>query len=122
MTIYTITLWLYAVMASLVFGATIYETLVVHPAWSRNPPESFAGFVVPASRMQIAAFWIPIAPAYALSGLAALALAFRAGTQDGPLVLSSLCAVLVVGWTIVYFRPNVARFLDMRGGHSPSDP
>jgi hypothetical protein len=28
-------------MVSLVFGAAVYEALVVHPAWSRKPPESF---------------------------------------------------------------------------------
>jgi hypothetical protein len=32
-------------MVSLVFGAGIYECLVVHPAWSRKPPESLVGFV-----------------------------------------------------------------------------
>ena len=36
-TLYTTGLWFYSVMASLVFGASIYEALVVHPAWSRKP-------------------------------------------------------------------------------------
>jgi len=38
MTLYTSVLWFYAVMVSLVFGASVYETVVVHPAWSRKPP------------------------------------------------------------------------------------
>ena len=33
MTLYTTALWFYTVMASLVFGASVYEALVVHPAW-----------------------------------------------------------------------------------------
>jgi hypothetical protein len=37
MTLQTAGLWLYSAMASLVFGATVYEALVVHPAWSRKP-------------------------------------------------------------------------------------
>jgi len=32
MTLYTIALWFYSILASLVFGASVYETLVVHPA------------------------------------------------------------------------------------------
>ena len=36
MILYTTALWFYAAMASLVFGASIYEALVVHPAWSRK--------------------------------------------------------------------------------------
>ena len=39
MTLYTPVLWFYAVMVSLVLGASVYEIVVVHPAWSRKPPE-----------------------------------------------------------------------------------
>ena len=45
MTLYAPVQWFYAVMVSVVFGASVYEALVVHPAWSRKPPESFRGFV-----------------------------------------------------------------------------
>ena len=122
MTLYTTALWLYSILASLVFGASVYETLVVHPAWSRQPPESFVGFVgAPVSRMNIAAFWIPVAPLFALSALGALALAFRAGTQSAPLVASSTCAVLGVAWTLAYFRPSIVHFLEKGGGNTPAD-
>src|SRR5262245_7011980 len=122
MTLYTIALWSYSILASLVFGASVYETLVVHPAWSRRPPESFVGFVgAPVSRMNIGAFWKPVAPLFALGGLGALALAFRAGTQSAPLIASSICAVLAVAWTLAYFRPTIERFLGQGGGNSPAD-
>ena len=122
MTLDTAVLWFYSVMASLVFGASVYETLVVHPAWSRKPPESFVGFVgVPISRMNIPAFWIPVAPLYALSGLCALATAFWAGTQAMPLMLSAACAVVGVAWTLVYFRPTIERFLQHAGGNTSAD-
>ena len=121
MTPYLIALWFYAVMASLVFGATVYETLVVHPAWSRNPPESFAGFVLPASRMNIPVFWIPVAQGYLLGGIAAVALSFRAGVLSTPLIVSGACAVITVGWTILYFRPRVAGFLGVGGVPTPPD-
>jgi hypothetical protein len=122
MTLYTPVLWFYAVMVSLVFGASVYELFVVHPAWSRKPPESFRGFVgTPVSRMNIPAFWVPVAPLYALSALAALGLAFRAGSQGVALIVSTACAVAGVAWTLLYFRPNIERFLQAGGGNTPTE-
>jgi hypothetical protein len=120
MTLYTTVLWFYSVMASLVFGASAYESLVVHPAWSRKPPESFVGFVgSPVSRMNIPAFWVPVAPLYALSALGAFGLALSAGAQGVPLTASALCAVAGVAWTLAYFRPTIVRFLEEGGGNTP---
>lgn len=119
MTLFATVLWLYAAMASLVFGASIYETLVVHPAWSRKPPESFVGFMgIPISRMNLPAFWKPVAPLYALSGLGALVVALLAGRPAVPLIVSAACAVAVVVWTLAYFRPTIERFLEAGGGNT----
>jgi hypothetical protein len=121
MTLYATFLWLYAVMASVVLGASVYESLVVHPAWSRKPPESFVGFMgAPVSRMNIPAFWIPAAPLYALTGIGALAVALWAGSPPVPLIVSAACAVSVVVWTVVYFRPTIGRFLETGGGNTPA--
>jgi hypothetical protein len=120
MTLYAIALWLYAVMASIVLGASLYESLVVHPAWSRKPPESIVGFVgAPISRMNIPAFWVSVAPLYALSSLGALAVALSAGSPNMPLIVSAACAVSGVVWTLVYFRPTIGRFLETGGGNTP---
>jgi hypothetical protein len=122
MTLYTPVLWFYVVMVSLVFGASVYETLVVHPAWSRKPPESLRGFVgAPVSRMNIPVFWKPVAPLYALSALAALGLAFRAGSQGADIMVSAACAVAGVAWTLLYFRPTIERFLAADGGDTPTE-
>ena len=122
MTLYATFLWLYAVMASVVLGASVYESLVVHPAWSRKPPESFVGFMgAPVSRMNIPAFWIPAAPLYALTGIGALAVALWAGSPPVPLIVSAACAVSVVVWTVVYFRPTIGRFLESGGGDAPAE-
>ena len=121
MTLYATALWLYAVMASLVLGASLYESLVVHPAWSRKPPDSFVGFVgAPISRMNIPAFWVPVAPLYALSSLGALAVALWTGSLTMPLTVSAACAVSGVVWTLVYFRPTIGRFLETGGGNTPA--
>jgi hypothetical protein len=106
-------------LASVVLGASAYETVVVHPAWSRQPPESFVGFMsTPISRMNIPAFWVPVAPLFALSALSALAVGLWVGTLTMPVVVSSASAVVSVGWTLVYFRPTIGRFLERGGGHA----
>src|ERR1043165_6972495 len=122
MTLHTVFLWLYSTMASLVFGATVYEALVVHPAWSRSPPESFVAFMgTPVGRMNLAAFWIPVAPLFALSALASVAGAALRGTPTLPLIASAGCAVTAVVWTLTYFWPTVARFLEQQGNNAPGE-
>ena len=122
MTLYAPVLWFYAVMVSVVFGASVYEALVVHPAWSRKPPESFRGFVgTPVSRMDLPRFWVPVAPLYALSGLGALGLALLAGSQGEAIIASVVCAIAVVAWTLLYFRPTIERFLSGGDGNSPPE-
>jgi len=122
MTLYATALWFYAVMVSVVFGASVYEALVVHPAWSRKPPESFRGFVgTPVSRMDLPRFWVPVAPLYALSGLGTLGLALLAGDQGGAIIVSAFCAIAVVAWTLLYFRPTIERFLTGGGEGTPPE-
>ena len=101
MTLQTAALWLYSAMASVVFGAAVYEALVVHPAWSRKPPESFVAFMgTPVGRMNLAAFWIPVAPLLALSAVASVAVAAIQGTLNLILVASAACAITAVAWTL----------------------
>ena len=118
MTLYTTALWFYSVMASLVFGAGMYESFVVHPAWSRKPPESLVEFG--GAQMNLKGFWVPMIPLYGMSALGALAVALRAGNRDVGLILSVVCAVSALAWTLAYFRPNVHRFLEHGGGNTPA--
>jgi hypothetical protein len=122
MTLYTTALWGYAVMVSLVFGAGVYEVFVVHPAWSRKPPESLAGFVgSPVSRMNLPAFWKPVTALYVLSGLGAVAVGLSAGRRDVPLIVSAACAVATLAGTLAYFRPMIERLLHEGGGDIPAE-
>jgi Domain of unknown function (DUF1772) len=122
MTLQTASLWFYSAMASLVFGAAVYEAIVVHPAWSRKPPESFVAFMgTPLGRMNIAGFWIPVAPLFALSALASVGAAGMEGTLNRMLLASAACGVTAVAWTLIYFRPTVTRFLEQQGGDAPAE-
>ena len=122
MTLYAPVLWFYIVMVSVVFGAGVYEALVVHPAWSRKPPESFVAFMgTPVGRMNLAGFWIPVVPLFALSAVASVAVAAMQGTPNLILIVSAVCAVTAVAWTLTYFRPTVVRFLEQQGGNAPAE-
>jgi hypothetical protein len=56
-----------------------------------------------------------------MSALAALALAFLAGNERAALIVSTACAVAVVAWTLLYFRPTIERFLEAGGGNTPTE-
>ena len=118
--LYHATLFLYASVAAAMFGATLYETLVVHPAWSRQVPASLEGFnSIPASRLNLPAFWVPAAPVFVLTGLLALGAATLERRVTAYLMISVVCAVAAVVWTLVYFRPNVTRFITDRASLPP---
>jgi hypothetical protein len=122
MNLHATILWIYAAMTSLVLGASAYEALVVHPAWSRKPPQSFAAFMgETVGRMNIPAFWKPVAALYAISGLVAWAAAWWAGNPTVPLGVSAACAVSMVVWTLVYFRPTIERLLEAGAGNAPAE-
>ena len=38
-----------------------------------------------------------------------------------PLTVSAACAVSVVVWTLVYFRPTIERLLEAGGGNTPAE-
>ena len=66
--------------------------------------------------MNIPAFWVPVAPLYALSALAALGLAFRAGSQGVALIVSTACAVAGVRGPCCTFAPPSNGFLKREAG------
>jgi hypothetical protein len=70
--------------------------------------------------MNLKGFWAPMIPLYGLSGLAALAETLWGGNRDLRLILSVVCTLSALAWTLVYFRPNVHRFLEHAGGNTPA--
>jgi len=113
--LYHAALFLYATITALIFGATVYETLVVHPAWSRQVPASLEGFnSIPASRLDLLLFWVPAVPLLVLSGLLAVGVAQAAERLTTMLITSVAAGTAAVVWTLVYFRPNVTKFMTDR--------
>jgi hypothetical protein len=107
MTLYAPVQWFYAVMVSVVFGASVYEALVVHPAWSRKPsnPSRIRGHagqsdgfaeVLGARGAAVRTEWTRHAGARAFGP-----------KPGGAIIVSAVCAVAVVAWTLLYFRPTI---------------
>jgi hypothetical protein len=71
--------------------------------------------------MNLAAFWIPVAPLFALKALASVAVAAMQGPLNLILIASAACAVIAFAWTLTYFRPTVVRFLEQQGGNAPAE-
>lgn len=67
----TLSVWVYVLGAAILFGATIYQMMVVVPAFTANLPASMVEFA--AGPVKTPAFWTsPIGPLTGVAGIIAL--------------------------------------------------
>ncbi len=107
-----LTLWFLVVLLGLDLGAGIYEARVVVPLWSRDVPATLqAGN--PFGQVALNAgvgFWAYLTSAVAIAAI--LALGFGLGTPMPERAWRTVAAggeLLVVGSTLLYFRPTLVR-------------
>ena len=85
----------------------MYEMTVILPLWSSSLPESVIEwnsrpqFVVNPTR-----FFAPVAITTVLSSLLSLVLGWKLGNRRFWLVLSAVCAVVTLAFTLIYFFPK----------------
>ncbi len=102
-----ILLWIAVVAWSLWIGGLMYEMVVILPLWSSSLPESVVEwnarpqFVVNPTR-----FFAPVAITTVLSSLLGLILGWKSGNRRVWLVLSAICAVVTLAFTLIYFFPK----------------
>jgi hypothetical protein len=103
-----ILLWIAVLAWSLWFGGLMYEIFVVMPLWSANLPQSAIEWNSRPNFMLIPTpFYAPIAVITILSSLLATILSWKAGGNNRFwLTLSTVCAILTLGFTLVYFFPK----------------
>ena len=106
-----VTLFLAALLGAMQLGGSLYEALVVYPAWSASPPASLALLQGP-NPVDSAPFWILIHVSFELALLAALALNWRAKRRRALLLGGLGVHLLMRAWTFLYFVPEVLRFMD----------
>jgi hypothetical protein len=113
-------LFLASVLASIELGGSLYEGLVVFPAWSSSPPASLALIQEPDG-LDLVAFWIPVHLVLTIAMIAALVLNWRV-PQRRMLILAGLGVyILMRAWTFLYFVPEITQFMSVppEGQFSP---
>jgi hypothetical protein len=119
----SITLWLFVIGTALIFGAGLYENLVVVPFWSTGAPASLAegnpllAVHVRAGRV----FWSVFTPALGLIALLTLATSFGTPPRHLTWRIAASGLLLVVSIvTLVYFRPALIGMVVEHGaGRTP---
>ncbi|HEV2719919.1 MAG TPA: DUF1772 domain-containing protein [Thermoanaerobaculia bacterium] len=102
-------LWVLVILLGLQLGAGMYETLVIVPLWSSNPPSSIAVFFGQPLRPDPGRrLWIYLSPLTAIVSIANLGLAwFSAEPRRTWWLAGAACAVIVLAATFAYFVPAI---------------
>jgi hypothetical protein len=99
-----------ALLAAMALGGSLYEALVVYPAWSASPPASFALIQGP-NAADSTVFWILVHVTFEVALVAALALNWRAPRRRTLLLIGLGVHVVMRAWTFAYFVPEVLAFM-----------
>ena len=94
---------------ALAVGGGIYESIVINPLWSAQPPASFAiiqkGTGVPLQR-----FWIPVHTLITIVLVASLITNWNYAERRKLIVIALLSYVVMRAWSFAYFIPEMLRF------------
>ena len=115
-----IVLWALVLVAGVLSGGAIYETVVLNPLWAGAPPTSVTSW--PHGAIQ-AKFFQVATPTWALLSVAAFAASYAMpGPARAWARVAGVIGALVMVWTIVYFVPRVVATEGNRGaGLSPQE-
>ena len=89
-------------------GAQIFETAVIVPKFTAEPPASFALFAGPY-RLDFKAFWIALHTIHELTFILAIAFCWKLEIRTWLLILFGVHFV-VRAWTLLYFAPTIIEF------------
>jgi hypothetical protein len=120
----SLTFRVFLVGSCIVLGGALYEALAVWPLVAADPPRSLAATnqVLAVARLAGMFFWSWATPGVGLVALAALFTSF--GTPRPYMtwrIASSVLLLLVVAWTLLYFRPTIVSLVVSHGGGQPDD-
>lgn len=102
-----IMLWISVTAWSLWFGGLMYELFVITPLWSSSLPESAIEWNSRPKYMVIPTpFYVPIALATIFSSLLGMILSWKLNNRRLWLIMSTVCAIATLAFTIVYFVPK----------------
>jgi hypothetical protein len=94
---------------ALMLGGGLYESMILSPQWSADPPSSFR-IIQPSTGVPLQRFWIPLHVFITLS----LALSLVATWGNHPkrtlIVCAAMSYLLMRAWSFIYFIPEMLRF------------
>lgn len=100
-------------------GAGIFETAVIVPKWSANPPDSFQLFKGEYG-IDLKWFWIAIHSIHEVTFIVAIVFCWNIpGVREALLLLFAIHFGVRV-WTLVYFAPNIIEFQKIANGAEPT--
>ena len=102
-----IMLWIAVVAWSVWFGGLMYELFVITPLWSANLPSSAIEWNSRPNFLLIPTpFYAPVAVTTILSSLLGLIFNWKSNNRRIWLILSTVSAILTLGFTLIYFFPK----------------
>ncbi|MDL5513912.1 transposase [Arenibacter sp. M-2] len=110
---------LWMIITTLVYflmnGAQIFETAVLVPKWTANPPDTFS-LLINKKGVGLKTFWIVFHSLHELTFILAIIFCWKlVGIRNGLLILFAIHFAVRV-WTISYFAPNIIEFQKIAEG------
>ena len=98
-------------------GAQIFETAVLVPKWTTNPPETFS-LLVNKKGVGLKLFWIILHSLHELTFILAIAFCWKIiPIRNGLLIIFAIHFAMRV-WTLSYFATNIIEFQKVAEGLS----
>ncbi|TSJ42098.1 transposase [Fluviicola chungangensis] len=96
-------------------GAQLFETAVLVPKWTANPPESFS-YLIDRNGASLKTFWIVFHSLHELTFILAIVFCWKImPIRNGLLILFAVHFAVRV-WTLSYFAPNIIEFQKIAEG------
>jgi len=96
-------------------GAQIFETAVLVPKWTANPPDTFS-LLTDKNGTSLKIFWIVFHSLHELTFILAIVFSWKLVLiRNGLLVLFAIHFAVRV-WTLSYFAPNIIEFQKIAEG------
>lgn len=96
-------------------GAQLFETAVLVPRWSANPPQSLQYFKAPYG-LDLKTFWIIAHSLHEITFILAIIFCWHIHPLRNNLLLLFAFHFAVRVWTLAYFAPNIIRFQAIANG------
>lgn len=96
-------------------GAQVFETAVLVPKWTANPPDTFS-MLADKNGTSLKTFWIVFHSLHELTFILAIVFCWKVvEIRNGLLILFAIHVAVRV-WTLSYFAPNIIEFQNIAEG------